>query len=94
MTGVQTCALPIFEIKGLFDDEETQLMDLVRKKFPDENGHRLISKLIHLQLTLPESSSGLQACITALPINWNTSRTEDLPQIQLSILAPPPKAVL
>ena len=30
---INPCANGTLEIKGLFDDEETQLMDLVRKKF-------------------------------------------------------------
>jgi hypothetical protein len=83
-----------FEIKGLFDDEETQLLDLVRKKLPDENGHQLISKLIHLQLSLPEPAAGLHTSIPPTLIKWSIPLTEHLPQLQLSILTPPPKAVL
>lgn len=83
-----------WEVKGLYDTEETELLDLVRKKFPDENGHQLIGKLIRLQLIIPENFSDFFTRPTALQNNWNTDLPGLIPQAHQRILVPPPKAVL
>lgn len=80
-----------YTVKGLFDDEETKLLEVVRRKLPDNESKQLTGKLFRLQLSLPNPEFNLLAT-SQHPIKSTCPRYSDrLLETVSCIIAPPPK---